>query len=31
MKSEDKMTHKETELKIHRMIDNQMKDKSLCI
>ncbi len=29
MKSEDKITHKEIELKVHRMINNQIKDKLL--
>ena len=31
MKSEDKITCKETRLKVHRMINDQMKDESLCI
>ncbi len=31
MKSEDKITHKEIELEVHKIINNQTKDKSLCI
>jgi len=31
MKSEDKITYKEIELKIHKIINNQIKNKSLCI
>ena len=31
MKSENAMTHKKTQLKVHKMINNQMKDESLCI
>ena len=31
MKSEDKITCKEIKLKVHGTIDNQMKDKLLCI
>ena len=31
MKSEDEMICKKTQLKIHKMIDNQTKNKLICI